>query len=165
MSGLVIKKMDLFDAPKGSVLVHACNAKGVWGSGIAVGFRENFPQAHKEYVTYCRRFGLVGTAPVFEDKGYHIGCLITSSGFAGTLDEKDIIIVNTVLALNQFCSTEHWKHFSKREIYSNKFNSGLFRVPWQETERILKVLVDRYDLTWTVCDPSMEEDEVVILEE
>lgn len=164
MPSLILKKMDLFDAPKGSVLVHACNAKGVWGSGIAVGFRDRFPEAYKTYQKFCKDFGIIGTAPVIPDKDYSIGCLITSSGFAETLDSRDIIIVNTVLALNMFCSNEHWAHFSKRKIYSNKFNSGLFRVPWEETERILKVFVDRYDLTWVVCDPNMEEEEIVVLE-
>jgi ADP-ribose 1''-phosphate phosphatase len=160
---LIHKRQSLFDAPKGSVLVHACNTKGVWGSGIAATFRELFPKAHKAYVTHCRKFGLVGTAPIFEDNGYFICCLLTSSGFAETLDSKDIINVNTVLALNHFCSTEHWRYFSKRPIYSNKFNSGLFKVPWPETERTLKVLVDRYYLDWTVCDPLGEDK--VILEE
>lgn len=164
MGSIIIKKMDLFDAPKGSVLVHACNAQGVWGSGIAKTFREKFPEAFEKYHNYCKTIGGIGTGPVISENGYHIGCLITSSGYAGTLDEKDVILVNTVLALNQLCANEHWAHFSKREIFSNKFNSGLFRVPWRETERILKVLVDRYDLTWTVCDPSMEEEEVVVLE-
>jgi hypothetical protein len=28
-------KMSLFDVPTGSVLVHAVNNQGVWGSGIA----------------------------------------------------------------------------------------------------------------------------------
>jgi ADP-ribose 1''-phosphate phosphatase len=164
MSSLIIKKMDLFEAPKGSILVHACNAQGVWGSGIAVGFRERFPDAYEAYSKYCKDFGFIGTAPLFQDRGYFIGCLITSSGYAGTLDEKDVILVNTTLALNQLCADEHWAHFGKRQIYSNKFNSGLFKVPWRETERILKVLVDRYDLTWTVCDPNMEEEEIVVLE-
>lgn len=161
---LIHKKMSLFSAPEGSVLVHACNAKGAWGSGIALDFRKLFPNAYKRYNAYCRDFGIIGTAPVFGDDGYFIGCLITSSGFGGQVDDQDKILVNTALALNAFCANEHWRHFSKRTIYSNKFNSGLFGVPWKETEKILKVLVERYHLTWIVCDPNMKKDEVVVLE-
>lgn len=149
---LKYKTMNLFDAPAESVLVHACNAKGVWGSGIAAEFHRRYPKAYKEYNRYCKNFGLVGTAPIVAEGDTRIGCLITSSGYADTLDAQAEILVNTTLALNAFCSNEYWAHFGKREIYSNRFNSGLFRVPWSETERILKVFVERFDLDWTVCD-------------
>lgn len=162
MASLTHKKISLFSTPEGSVLVHACNAKGVWGSGIALDFRKLFPNAYKRYSEYCKSIGSIGTAPVLGDNGYFIACLITSSGFGGTVDDQDTILVNTTLALNMFCSNEHWRHYGKRTIYSNKFNSGLFGVPWKETEKILKVLVKRYDLNWVVCDPSMKKDEVKI---
>lgn len=164
MAKLIHKKMSLFSAPEGSVLVHACNAKGAWGSGIALDFRKLFPNAYRRYNAYCKDFGIIGTAPVFGDDGFFICCLITSSNFGGAVDTKDAILINTTLALNSFCSTESWRHYSKRIIYSNKFNSGLFGVPWKETEKILKILVDRYDLTWIVCDPNMKKEEEIILE-
>lgn len=156
MGSIIYKKMSLFDAEPGSVLVHACNTRGVWGSGIAKVFKEKFPTAYSHYNKYCKDFGLIGTAPIFEEGDYSVVCLLTSSGYADTLDSKDKIIVNTTLALNNFCSNEHWRYYGKRPVYSNKFNSGLFNVPWEETERILKVFVDRYDLEWIVCDPNME---------
>ena len=40
MIELITKKGDLFDALNlNDLFVHACNGQGVWGSGIAVGFR------------------------------------------------------------------------------------------------------------------------------
>ncbi|CAG8908629.1 unnamed protein product [Penicillium egyptiacum] len=44
---------DLFDAPNGAALIHACNCQGVWGAGIARAFRERYPAAYKIYRNHC----------------------------------------------------------------------------------------------------------------
>lgn len=162
MAQLFYRKMSLFSAPQGSVLVHACNAKGVWGSGIAKEFKERFPTAERLYKDLCRDFGIVGTSQVIssydvkqDGKTYWIGNLINSSGFGTTLDSKSEVLVNTILALNSLCYNLEDKGINT--VYSNKFNSGLFRVPWEETEAFLKVFIDRYDLTWVICDPNLDE--------
>ncbi|KAF8901267.1 hypothetical protein CPB85DRAFT_1324277 [Mucidula mucida] len=50
MSAIAHVKADLFTTPPlGSILIHACNSVGSWGAGIAVGFRENFPDAFVVY--------------------------------------------------------------------------------------------------------------------
>ena len=152
MGSITYKKMDLFSAPKDSILVHSCNAKGVWGSGIAVEFKKRFPGVFLEYNKYCRQLGDVGIAVLVPDKNHYVGNLIASSGYADTLDTKDEILVNTTLALNNLCYNIEQKGLEERTVYSNKFNSGLFKVPWNETEKILKVFVDRYNLKWVVCE-------------
>ncbi|KAJ5578734.1 Appr-1-p processing [Penicillium hispanicum] len=43
----------LFDAPTGSALIHACNAQGTWGKGIAATFKHKYPAAFQVYRTYC----------------------------------------------------------------------------------------------------------------
>lgn len=149
---ITYKKMSLFDAPEGSILVHACNAKGVWGSGIASEFKKRFPSSYEKYKNYCYNFGGLATSIVFEENNYFICNLITSSGFGKYVDDEDSILVNTTLALNKFLEQEYLGHFSKRTIYSNKFNSGLFNVPWEKTEKNLKVLVERYNVEWVVCE-------------
>ncbi len=148
--------MSLFDAPKGSILVHANNAKGVWGSGIALEFKKRFPDAYAEHSLFCKRLArsAIGKANLVPsdltgNPEYHIGNLITSSGFGETLDPVDVILVNTVCALDSLCSLGPTY---VKSIYSNKFNSGLFRVPWEKTEKILKVFVTRCNLNWTVCE-------------
>lgn len=154
--------MSLFNAPEGSVLVHACNCKGVWASGIAKEFKERFPAAERIYKDACHDFGIIGTAQLISSYDikqnsatYWIGNLLTSSGFGNTLDTQDEVLVNTVLALWNLCSNLQSKNIDS--VYSNKFNSGLFKVPWMKTEAFLKVFVDRYDLTWVICDPNLEE--------
>ncbi|EKV13724.1 hypothetical protein PDIG_36350 [Penicillium digitatum PHI26] len=44
---------DLFDAPNGAALIHACNCQGVWGAGIARAFRERYPTAYEIYRNHC----------------------------------------------------------------------------------------------------------------
>ncbi|KAK4211155.1 hypothetical protein QBC37DRAFT_427521 [Rhypophila decipiens] len=58
---------DLFSAPPNTVLIHACNAIGSWGGGIALAFRKSYPEAFKVYNAHCKRYSsdprkLVGTA-------------------------------------------------------------------------------------------------------
>lgn len=97
------RKGDLFaDAPEGTLLVHACNGKGVWGSGVAKQFREIYPAAFREYKAHCSSRSpddLVGTALLIaplsvaarrarsiEGQGaqnaqVYIGCLFTREGY------------------------------------------------------------------------------------
>lgn len=139
----------LFDAPKDTLLVHACNAKGVWGSGIAAQFKKRFPKEFEEYNKYCKRFesiSIIGDSFTYND----VGCLITSSGYADGLDSKAEILVHTTLALDDLCSDIELRDNNK--VASNMFNSGLFKVPWADTEPILSVFVKKYKLDWTVYE-------------
>lgn len=149
------KKMSLFDAPEGSILVHACNAQGVWGSGIAAEFKERYPRSFKEYYNFCdREVASPGTVICHsQENKRHPVSLITSLNFGKDRDDETTILVNTTLALNEMCQ----EYFSSiidndAKFYSNKFNSGMFKVPWERTEEILKVFIKRYGLDWTVCE-------------
>jgi ADP-ribose 1''-phosphate phosphatase len=145
---LITKKMDLFEAPKGSILVHACNAQGVWGSGIAKEMKARFPIAFQHYNFQCEMYKMLGDIDVTTDKDYVIASIITSDNYASKVDSPDEILVSTTIALNELCK----KLTPEAQIYSNKFNSGLFKVPWDQTEKILTVFVNRYNLNWTVCE-------------
>ncbi|KAJ5312003.1 hypothetical protein PENANT_c022G06098 [Penicillium antarcticum] len=46
---------DIFTAPDGSALIHACNCKGVWGAGIASEFRDQYPAAYEIYRSHCQQ--------------------------------------------------------------------------------------------------------------
>lgn len=143
MSRIVYKEMNLFDAPAKSLLVHACNCQGVWGRGIAKDFREKFPLAYEGYKNSCNELFLLGRALVSIDRNYYIGCLMTSWHYSPP-DAIPMILQNTERALESL-----HRHPT---VYSNKFNSGLFGVPWEETEKILKNYLDRNrGISWTVC--------------
>ena len=114
-SKVVVHVGDLFShAPTGSVLVHACNTQGVWGSGIAAAFKARFPRAYDVYRATCEEYGdsLLGKTllinPQEEDtkangggKGYAIACLFTSRRFGKRKDSKDLILQSTKTAVVQ----------------------------------------------------------------
>ncbi len=148
---IVHKEMDLFHAPLGSVLVHACNCYGVWGSGIAAEFAKRFPVSDKMHQAFCRSDELViGRGIVLPREGQHrVGCLFTSEGFGVSVDPTAEILEATRTALHEMLQTHHGP------FYSCKFNSGLFRVPWEKTEEVLEEVLEFYEsTTWVVCDPG-----------
>ncbi|PYI07164.1 hypothetical protein BO78DRAFT_469442 [Aspergillus sclerotiicarbonarius CBS 121057] len=119
---------NIFDAPDGAGLIHACNCRGSWGKGIAKAFRERYPAAYEIYRSHCRkcssgpRYNYVpadggtrkirapeGTALIIppQKKDYEAGsskrhwiiCLFTSRGFGRKVSPEDIILKNTELAV------------------------------------------------------------------
>lgn len=151
---IIYKKMSLFDAPEGSILVHACNAQGVWGSGIAKEFRTKFPLSYIDYAEYCESSdNPVGSSIVcYQENGFKVGCLITSNNYAEKVDSPSKILENTEKALEDLI-----KPGIPSIFYSNKFNSGLFKVPWAETEKLINEFINKYNLDWVICDPKLGE--------
>jgi len=143
-----VKKMNLFDAPPGSFLIHAVNCKGVWGSGIAALFREKFPNAYAAYKLQCKS----GYAAVGKFGGcMYVGWLFTSDGYGTRRDSVDMILNNTRQSVISLLEEMP----DSAVIYSNKFNSGLFGVPWEKTEAILLDCLENHNpngVKWVVCD-------------
>ncbi|OKO97771.1 ADP-ribose 1''-phosphate phosphatase [Penicillium subrubescens] len=181
---------DLFDAPEGSGLIHACNTEGSWGAGIAQAFKERYPAAYRIYQSHCRGYARskepveivsafpvphgaqtvfylpLGTALVIppQPEDYNLGskkhwiiCLFTSRGFGRRVDLPNTILNSTRVALRDLKDklldllidgTEP----SPTALYSCQFNSGLFRVPWLRTQR----LVESVGLRVTVVIPPTE---------
>ena len=152
-------KQSLFDAPPGSYILHACNAQGVWGAGIAKEFKFRYPKAYDAYKSVCRGMGgLDGQSLLIEDSGgpHIVCCLIASIGYGKRRDSEEDILLNTRQAVVLLLGRMQ-RDGRERVIYSNKFNSGLFGVPWEKTEAVLKSVFDEFpsDLIWYVCDPEM----------
>ena len=146
---LIYKKMSLFDAPKGSILVHACNAKGVWGAGIAKEMKKKFPNAYEHYHIDCLQRNMTSRFDYQYDAGYYIASLVTSKDYGVYVDSPEEILLNTSKALVDFIT---YVLDNDHPIYSNKFNSGKFHVPWEQTEDILKRFVKAFNVDWIVCE-------------
>lgn len=129
-------KGSLFDAPKGSILMHACNCRGVWGSGIAKTFSERFPKAYNAYAYECLRKGslLLGTCFLIPDTDYAIACLFTSENYGRCVDSPDQILASTRKAVNDLIK----QNVSNKPLHTCKINSGMFNVSWKDTESILE---------------------------
>ena len=155
MATILNKKGSLFDAPPGSMLIHAVSTKSVWGSGIAKQFKVRFPKSFEFYKEFCQEEGekLIGVAMECpEENGYTVLNLVTSIDYGANKDSKDKILASTRVALDNF----FWIHKGgfHGELHSCKFNSGLFGVPWNETEKILIEELDKVGCTvpWTVWE-------------
>ena len=155
MSWIIYKKGSLFDSPEGSYRAQACNTVGAWGAGIAAEFARRFPVSEKEYIKHCRihTSDLVGESFITSEK---VVCLFTSEFSGANKDEVADILLHTLWALKDFFGK---LDLGVNEVHSNKFNSGIFNVPWKDTEIILKGVMALYgppDLTWTVWDPELK---------
>lgn len=136
MSNITYVKGNLFElAPKGAYLAHASNCQGVWGSGIAVEFRKRFPRAYSQYVEVCTTWTPeqnIGDAYELDSK---VVALMTSKDYGSGRDSKEDILENTEAALQDFT---RYQEDEGLVLHMPKINSGLFGVPWEETEAILK---------------------------
>jgi len=153
MNSIVYKKGNLFDVKDPiAILLHACNCKGVWGSGIAVEFKRRFPAAYKDYQRRCAVRGkkLLGVASlVFVlNPPQRVACLFTSNNYGPHKDPEKKILKNTDKAIENLFA------FLKdgAEIHSPKINSGKFSVPWEKTAEIIENHLNRRDIKWTVWE-------------
>lgn len=151
-------KKDLFTAPRGSIILHATNCKGVWGNGIAKTFAQKYPKAFREYKMECDKKGetLAGKTLLIPTVNYTIGCLFTSRRYGIFKDNTHTILENTAKAVvDLITQLNNQAKTNVYEFHLPKINSGLFAVPWPETERLLKQLDDAatnqgYKITWNV---------------
>ncbi|MCJ1265968.1 ADP-ribose 1''-phosphate phosphatase [Lobaria immixta] len=115
MANITEQTGDIFSAPANTVLIHACNAKGVWGSGVALAFKKKFPKAFQAYAAHCKppssnpanladhQRALAGTAfllpPSPPQENHWIACLFTSVGYGRSVDSPEQIMANTERAV------------------------------------------------------------------
>ena len=124
---------------------------GRLGRGDCGVFADQFPKSNKEYTKYCRdnREEVEGTAFITSE---NVVCLMTSGDFGKKIDGKQEIVYNTIQALRDLFEQ---LPPDVNEIHSNKFNSGLFGVPWEDTAVVLAGTLKLYGpphLKWTVWE-------------
>lgn len=158
MSNITYKQMSLFDAPKDSIIVHAVNCQGVWGSGIAKEFKTRYPDSFVQYALWCKEHttgeAKIACWPVREQ--HHVSWIATSQNYGPLKDSVEQIKINTTIALEDLCTQIYslWRgSVLTVDVYSNRFNSGLFGVKWEDSELILKTVLKRYpEINWIVCE-------------
>lgn len=109
-------KGDIFSAPAGSILVHACNTQGSWGSGIALAFREKYPAQYEKYRAHCKEHGqtLVGSCLLIPGDTHDIACLFTSQAYGRRKDSPDQIVAATRTAVQNLLD----KNVKKRALHA-----------------------------------------------
>lgn len=146
MDKITTIKGNLFMAPKGSILLHACNTKGIWGAGIAAQFAKRFPGAHQVYRRSCLAKGseLLGTCLLIKCTDYTVGCLFTSRDIGYRVDKPVLILAATRLAIADLIR----QNDQNTPMHMCKINSRLFNVPWSDTKKVLK----EFDKEFVVYD-------------
>lgn len=94
----------LFQAPRGSILIHACNTVGSWGAGIAKAFKSRYPEAFEVYRDHCKEHhpnDLIGTCLIIRSEAgdHDIACLFTSRDYGKRVDSQEDILAATRLAI------------------------------------------------------------------
>jgi ADP-ribose 1''-phosphate phosphatase len=140
---------DMFaNAPKGCVLIHACNTQGHWGAGIAKAFKQQYPKAYADHHTFCTKDLAksnpvpTGTAQLLAprdgDKQHWIGCVFTSVKYGKGKDKPGVIVRNTAKSMPMLLELISQVNDQVTGIRMCKINSGKFGVPWEKTEEVLK---------------------------
>ena len=149
---------DIFTAPPHSILIHACNARGSWGAGVALAFKTRYPAAYKLYHTHCNtpppgtsisahQASLPGTClliPPYEAKGkaeHWIACLFTSLGYGRGVSKEAVILENTrgaVRDLGEQVQGCRGRGETVGECRAVRINSGKFGVRWEKTKGVLE---------------------------
>jgi ADP-ribose 1''-phosphate phosphatase len=149
---VIHKTGDLFSVSgDNKILVHACNCKGKWGSGIAVEFKKRFPIAHEDYKGWCEKVGdkLLGMGfhhkyPAGDEQ--RVGYLFTSKGYGTLKDSEEEILKSTEKAVKMLlCITPE-----SMEIHSPRINSVKFGVPWEKTEAVINECLKGKGHKWYV---------------
>lgn len=151
------RKGNMFDnVPEKTLLVHACNSQGVWGSGVAREFKEKYPRAYSDYQGYCIKMtelgmqaSLSGSCLIVEDHNQLIACLFTSQYYGDKKSPPPTILANTAKALDDLFERPHIEY---DEIHSPKINSGLFNVLWEDTEKIIEREIADRNTKWIVWE-------------
>lgn len=129
------RKGSIFSAEKTvrTWFAHACNAQGVWGAGVARGFREKYQREFLTYQEFCQRHTDANDAVGRGLLAGRIVCLITSGDYGPRHDGPDAILEATDVALR-----EAMRIIGRGEIHMPKINSGLFEVPWEKTAAVIE---------------------------
>ena len=102
MSKITYITGDIFTAPPNTILVHACNTQGLWGAGIALSFKKEYPAQFKVYEAHCKELHgqtLVGTCLLIPGEKHDIACLFTSKKYGRGKDSPEEILSATQMAV------------------------------------------------------------------
>lgn len=138
---------------------------------MAAIFKRQFPSTYKLYVEHCKKHasnpsGLLGSTYLIKsessdpgnsgrDNVAYVACMFTSDAFGRRKNGPDDIVENTDKLMShlesQLAELSRTEPIEEQEgahvVNMPKINAGLFNVPWEETETVLKkhlVLINVY---------------------
>lgn len=133
-----IEKGDIFSIEGVRNYAHGCNCAGAMGKGIALQFREKYPEMYKQYVTLCKN-GSFKPGDVFDysENGTHIYNLGTQKTWR-TKAELEYIKVSLKKML-EFAIDSHVSCIAMPAI-----GAGLGGLTWDSVKQIIEEVASEY---------------------
>jgi ADP-ribose 1''-phosphate phosphatase len=137
---------NVFSAPPGSILIHSCNAQGVWGAGVALQMKNRYWEAFQDFKKWLRHVtcALTGYTRLLDRhfSSHSVASMVVSNGRGSSVDSPEIILGHTAMAIRHLLLQEIKAAVEQkrpvRELHSPRINAGLFNVPWEQTEAIIR---------------------------
>jgi len=136
---------DLFAQTDLKALAHGCNCAGAMGKGIAVGFKERYPQMYKFYQSFCKAGAVPGDVFPYYDRDTDVVIynLMTQRHWTtpATLEaiEDSIATMMTML-----------QDIRIKKVGMPKIGCGLGGLDWKDVLPILESHSNGYDITIVV---------------
>ena len=129
---------DIFNIPNIFNYAHGCNCAGAMGKGIALQFRERFPQMYKEYKQLCQTGNFkVGSVFLYKTDNGWIFNLGTQESWKTKAQLQDI-----KKSIETMFSLARQNHISK--IALPKIGAGLGGLNWEEVKQIIEQNAKEY---------------------
>ena len=133
-----IENGNIFNLPDIKNYAHGCNCAGAMGKGIALQFREKFPEMYTEYKKMCKN-GLFNPGDIYT---FHYG-----EGYVYNLgtqkdwkSKAEILFIEE--SLEKMFQQADDNHVTK--IALPKIGAGLGGLNWQEVKRVLENIANKY---------------------
>jgi len=136
------------DTHKKYYIIHSCNCMAKWGAGFALKLKQLFPESYEIYKQSCNS-DKIGSALIISTKydNVFIVCLFVSNKYGYLKDEPTKILLNTQISINDMMTKIDLQNAI---LCSPKINSGLFNVPWIETEELITKNIIIKNIDWFV---------------
>lgn len=144
------RRGDLFLSKDLDAISHAVNTLGVFGKGVALAFKANFPLMYSQYNLVCRNNSdkdLLGTVFVWQTESDLVVYNLFTQGSANhwiQLATLDMIRSSVEKMI------EHAIQNGIKRIGMPKIGAGLGGLDWQDVEKIITELSDNKPVTLVV---------------
>lgn len=135
---IFISEGDIFEIENVTSYAHGCNCAGAMGRGIALQFRNRFPQMYEKYKSLCKekRF-MLGDVFIYPYEHGFIYNLATQRNWRTKAD----------LGAIEESLSKMFEHASVSKIYSialPKLGAGLGGLNWEDVKTVIQQVASRY---------------------
>lgn len=146
--GLIFCTGDIFETEQEVALAHGCNCAGAMGKGIAVEFKQRWPEMYRAYKNICKS-GDFNPGAVFVWKDPSSKRIIFNLGTQRTWRTK---ATHEALETSLNRMFMNIVELNVKMIAMPLIGTGLGRIPEAEVKKILVGLSERFPCQIIVCD-------------